>query len=113
MLYGDEPFLLQLAIGGGNSVEVDAQIRSELPHRRQGSAFRQLPAGDQFFDSIRHLLVDGTGIAGIDREEHRMYCVCILYTLCGRQEIFYTDLNLDRVNWNFLYTHEQRGWEGL
>ena len=59
------------AIGSCNGVEVDPQVRRQLPNGRQLGALRQFPARDQFLDPIGNLLVDRARIGGIDGQERR------------------------------------------
>src|SRR4029077_9823330 len=67
---GDQPLVLQRAVGGGDGVQVDPEVGRHLADGGKGVAFGQLAPGDQGLDLVRHLLVDRTAVAGIHGDPH-------------------------------------------
>ena len=63
-----DTFARQLSVGVLNGVGVQAQLRSELPHRRQRLIVFQDADGDVAMHFVDELSVDGPGVVRIDLE---------------------------------------------
>jgi len=84
---GDEAFALELTVGDGDGVEVDAEIGGELADGRKGDALAEVAAGDEGFETICQLFVDGLAGLRVDGEEVGVrcmhganYCMYMAYT---------------------------------
>jgi hypothetical protein len=75
----EQAICLEFAVGGGDGVEVHAEVGGELADGREGSAFDELAAGDEFAEAVGDLLVDGAGVVGVDGEEH--FCMVYGYSI--------------------------------
>jgi hypothetical protein len=70
---GHQPLRLQLAIGAGDRVQVDAQVDGDLAHRRQCFSCRQRSPGNQTPDLVGHLPVDRSRVGFVDEYVHMLH----------------------------------------
>jgi hypothetical protein len=75
---GDQPFVLELAIRGGDGIEINAEIGGHLSNRRKRLTFGELTAGYERAYAVGHLLIDGTTVFGINGYVH---CMVYVYSI--------------------------------
>ena len=74
----DESFALQVAVCGGDGVEIDAQVGCHLSDCGQWLALAKLAARNERFDAVGDLAVDRPAVMEVDGQEH---CMVYVYSI--------------------------------